>query len=290
MKKISIIIVTYNSIDLIKECIDSIFCHNDVAEDRIEILVVDNSDVDTSIQLFDYIRKCYGDKIVLIKNEANLGYGQGNNVGIKESTGEIICIMNPDVRFMEPLLKIVEDSFELDANLALLAFKQVGGKDFSFYLKPEVHYGILNSPITRAANMFNLFDKNNFYLSGAFMFLDKNKFLKIGKFDENIFMHYEEPDISNRILKEGYSIRYIKNNRYLHLVGDRKTVSDFTIKAQAVSLNYYIEKYKINKKKICKKIEMEYKIKIAVANLLGDKQRVLNFTNEIKNIKKILSL
>jgi glutathionyl-hydroquinone reductase len=73
------------------------------------------------------------------------------------------------------------------------------------------------------------------------------------------------------------------------LVGDRKNVSDFTIKAQTASLNYYLEKYQIDKKWFCDKMEMEYKIKITVANLISDKQRVKIFKNEFKNIKEILN-
>ena len=289
MKKISILIVTYNSIALIKECIDSIFNFNDLPADKIEILVVDNSDVATSKELFNFISNLYGDKIIVIKNESNLGYGQGNNVGIAAATGDIICIMNPDVRFIEPLLQTVQNNFEKDSNLGLLSFKQLGGKNLSFYLKPESNYGIFNSVIIKVSNALHLFNPHNFYLSGAFMFLDKNKFIKIGQFDENIFMHLEEPDISNRILKNGYSIRYLKQYKYIHLVGDRKTVSDFTIKAQTASLNYYLEKYKIDKKWFCKKMEMEYKIKIAVANLISDAQRAKNFKNELKNVKENLN-
>lgn len=289
MKKISIVIVTYNSIALIKECIDSIFNNNDLPTDKIEVLVVDNSDFATSNELFDFIKNLYGDKVVLIKNETNLGYGHGNNIGVNAATGEIICIMNPDVRFIEPLLQTVQNNFEKDSNLGLLGFKQLGGKNLSFYLKPENNCGIFNSLIIKVTNAFNLFNPDKFYLSGAFLFLDKSKFIEIGKFDENIFMHLEEPDISNRILKKGYSIRYLKQFKYLHLVGDRKTVSDFTIKLQTTSLNYYIEKYKINKKWFCDKVEMEYKIKIALANLISDKQRAKNFKNEFKNLKEILN-
>jgi hypothetical protein len=250
---------------------------------------VDNSDVATSKQLFDFIRELYGDSVVLIHNESNLGYGQGNNIGVNAATGDLICIMNPDVRFTEPLLQTVQHNFELDPNLGLLGFKQLGGKNLSFYLKPESNYGIFNALIIKASNALNLFNPRKFYLSGAFLFLDKSKFIEIGKFDENIFMHLEEPDISNRILKNGYSIRYLKQYKYIHLVGDRKNVSDFTIKAQTASLNYYLEKYQIDKKWFCDKMEMEYKIKITVANLISDKQRVKNFKNEFKNIKEILN-
>jgi GT2 family glycosyltransferase len=288
MKKISIVIVTYNSISLIKECIDSIFDHNDLPDDKIEVLVVDNSDVTTSKELFDFIKNLYGDTVILIKNEANLGYGHGNNMGVNAATGDIICIMNPDVRFIEPLLQTVQNNFETDSNLGLLGFKQLGGKNLSFYLKPESNYGIFNSLIIKATNALNLFNPNQFYLSGAFLFLDKSKFIAVGAFDENIFMHLEEPDISNRILKNSYSIRYLKQFKYIHLVGDRKTVSDFTIKAQTASLNYYLEKYKIDKKWFCDKMEIEYKIKIALAHLISDKQRVMNFKKEFKNIKEIL--
>jgi GT2 family glycosyltransferase len=286
MKKISIIIVTYNSIDLIQDCIDSIFQFNDIQSLKIEVIVVDNSDEATSVLLFNFIKKLYGDKIILIKNELNLGYGHGNNIGIKAATGEIICIMNPDVRFIEPLLQVVQNRFEMDSNLCLLGFKQLGGKNVSFYLKPEFSYGIFTSIITKLANNFNIFNKNRFHLSGAFLFLDKKKFVEIGQFDEDVFMYYEEADISNRIQKGGYQITYLKEYKYLHLVDERGFTSRFSLNAGLASLKYYFDKNNFDKERFYKSKNIDYQFKIVIATLLGNKLRVSNLKNEMKMFKE----
>ncbi|TRX40135.1 glycosyltransferase [Flavobacterium restrictum] len=288
MKKISIIIVTYNSLDLIQDCIDSIFNFSDVLQEQIEIIVVDNSDDVASFALFELIKKRYSDSVLLLKNKTNLGYGHGNNLGINASTGTIVCVMNPDVRFTEPLLKDVFQKFESNQKLGLLGYKQMGGKNLSFYLKPENQWSIFSSGIVKLFNRINFFNSNNFYLSGAFVFLDKSKFSLIGKFDENIFLHYEEPDIANRFLKKGYDIYFSRQKKYQHLIGERKTVSDFTIKVQSQSLKYYLEKFNIDKRGFCNQKKIEYQLKISIARLIKDHERVANFENELKNILEIL--
>lgn len=280
-KQVSILIVTYNSIDLIKDCIASIFKFNDIPEEQLEVIVVDNSDEITSVQLFELIRKEFGERIVLIKNKANLGYGQGNNVGIDAASGAVICIMNPDVRFTEPLLQKVQNNFEKNANLCLLGFKQMGGKNISFHPKPEFYLGFCYSIIIKLTNRWNLFYKNKFHLSGAFMFLDKKKFIEIGKFDENFFMYYEETDIATRIQNRGYDIQFIKENKYLHLVENRGFTSRFSLNAGLASLQFYFDKNKFDKNKFYKTKNSDYKFRILIATILGDKLRASNIRNEM---------
>jgi GT2 family glycosyltransferase len=286
MKKISIIIVTYNSIALIKDCIDSILHYNDIPDEKLEVIIVDNSDEKTSVQLFDYVKKEYGERVVLIKNKLNLGYGQGNNVGINAATGELICVMNPDVRFLEPLLLEVQNNFELDSNLCLLGFKQMGGGNISFYMKPECNFGVFTSLIIKAANRFNLFFKNQFHLSGAFMFLDKNKFREVGQFDENFFLYYEEADIAAKIQKGGYDIKYKKDKKYLHLVDDRGFTNQFSLNTGFASLKHYFEKHDFDKNKFYKTKIMDYKFKLFIATILGDTSRVSNIKNEMAMFKE----
>ena len=80
MKKVSIIIVTYNSEKDIYDCVTSIMEHADIPLQEIELVVVDNNSTGCDA-MFDKLRSLWGADIVLIKINQNGGYGQGNNLG-----------------------------------------------------------------------------------------------------------------------------------------------------------------------------------------------------------------
>ena len=86
---ISIIILNYNAGDLLLNCVESIFKSTYT---NFEIILVDNFSKDNS-----QIRcKKKFEKIKLIENKENLGYCEGNNVGIRSAKGDFILILNPD--------------------------------------------------------------------------------------------------------------------------------------------------------------------------------------------------
>ena len=118
MKRLSIIIVTYNSEHDIYDCVSSIMKFSDIPLSEIELIIVDNNSRDTDT-MFIKLKELYGNDIVLIKNTHNGGYGQGNNVGIKKATAPVILIMNPDVRLIEPFFKTAVEAFENDSELAM---------------------------------------------------------------------------------------------------------------------------------------------------------------------------
>ena len=79
MKKVSIIIVTYNSEKDIYDCISSIIEYSDIPLVEIELVVVDNNSTGCDT-MFNKLKTLWGEDIVLIKNSSNGGYGQGNNM------------------------------------------------------------------------------------------------------------------------------------------------------------------------------------------------------------------
>lgn len=124
MKRLSIIIVTYNSEKDIYDCINSIRQWTDIPTEALELIVVDNNSRDTDA-MFAQLRELYGNDIVLIKNTRNGGYGQGNNMGIRQATAPVILIMNPDVRLMEPVFQTALDAFDQWKDLSIYGMKQM---------------------------------------------------------------------------------------------------------------------------------------------------------------------
>jgi len=290
-RKISIIIVTYNSQEFLADCFSSIASFLDIEAKEVEVIIVDNSTGKDAAELRLLVENHSLNKILDVKyihNTKNLGYGQGNNVGIKASSGEIVCIMNPDVRFGSSILLDVIQKFK-NPNLALLSYKQLGGFDYSFYLRPE-YKNIFTGIIMKMANKIDYFSSKYFYLSGAFFFIDKKKFEEAGAFDEKIFLYFEEPDIAKRITDKKYEIQYDNSKKYYHLVGDRVQYSEKSFESEMKSLKYYLQKFNFNEKKIISNYLGEYKVKMVAAKVLKDDIRLDKFKKEVALIKSIFNI
>jgi len=268
---LSIIIVTYYSYDLIKDCIDSIYINNNIGDGNLEIIIVENSDEQESERLRQFIYLVYGNKIKFVKND-NLGYGQGNNVGIKISTGDIITIMNPDVLVTVPIFSRVIKTFSKMPKLALLGGRQFGRKNISYYIRPEKEIHFITLFLMIILNRINVFNSKYMFPSGAFLFIRKEAFEAIGLFDEKMFLYCEEPDITERFLRAGYSVRYDKKLPYQHLIDDRDDLSDYSFKEALISTEYYFNKFSYNFKFFIKQKIFSYKLMLFFAKMSGNKK------------------
>lgn len=284
--RISIIIVTYHSLDLIEDCISSVLKYNDIGKENIEVIIVDNSGNQGYHDISKFIKTKFGDDIVVLENNNN-GYGAGNNVGVNYSSGEIIAIMNPDVRLKEPLFKKTLEHFK-NKEVSSVGYSQIGGFNFSYFLKPEFFFPVISSLYLRFMNRFHWFVDRQFALSGAFVFFRKEDFLTIGKYDERMFMYFEEPDISNRILKIGKKSVYDSTLQYIHLMDHKDPGNEKLIDFASDSLRIYCEKHNLNLKTIVNRRIAEYKFYNIVFGLLGKKERVTKNNMYIRSLNRLL--
>ena len=225
--RISVIIVNYNARYFLKNCICSILSA-DMAK-NMEIIVVDNNSKDGSCGMLD---KDFP-HIKYIKNSSNVGFGKANNIGVGLAQGEYILILNPDTMLTETtlsdMLRFSEEQHNFGA--AGVQFMDGSGK----YL-PESKR---NFPDIKVAGAKLLGYSKYYYanhiakddigeidiLTGAFMFIKKEVYDKIGGFDEDFFMYGEDIDLSFRISKAGYKNFYVGTNKVLHFKGE-STVKD----------------------------------------------------------------
>nr|MCU0344129.1 glycosyltransferase [Ignavibacterium sp.] len=105
---VSIIIVNYNSTEFLKDCLDSI--EKFTTGINFEIIVIDNNSMTGD---FDELLK-YHDKITLIKNNVNRGFGAANNQGVKAAKGKYVLMLNNDTILFENSVKKV---FDFDESL-----------------------------------------------------------------------------------------------------------------------------------------------------------------------------
>lgn len=284
--KISIIIVTYNSMRLIKDCIDSIYKFSDLKDDEFEIIVVDNSSIEEGEIIRNFLKTEYHNRIIFIKNE-NLGYGHGNNIGIRNAKGDIIAIMNPDVRLTEPLFQKTLSHFS-DKNIATVGFSQKNGStDYSFFIKPEFFIPLYSSYKLKIDNKLKHFDPRIHYLSGAFVFFRKTDFEKIGLYDESIFMYFEEPDVALRLEKFGKSTIFDSTKSYIHLIEVKDAYNLRLLDIGTEAIKIYFTKHQFNLKNYLSKRFIELRFHKFLFTITGNKDRVEMAKAYINSLRKI---
>lgn len=286
MKTISVIIVTYNSENYINDCLNSLYQYNDIG-DELEIIIVDNCSDNADNFLLNINLKY--PTIKTIKNINNGGYGQGNNIGIKVAEAPIIMIMNPDVRLVMPVFQYVKTTFNtsLITMLGIMQCDNAGRKVYS-YKWDALSSSIFTNIITKLFNTINLFLPSTMYIEGACFFIRKENFVKIGLFDENIFLYGEETDIKRRIVN-CFGTRAIKYNprlKYMHLVTGRNlSVNNFI--REINSKIYLCDKFHYSKMKFIRHTYYTCMLLYYRSIITNSKKNIHYFQKCIEMIKSI---
>ena len=224
--KLSIIILNYNSDNNTICCIESI--KRSRFDTRYEIIVVDNSDKKS----LDRKLRTSHKGVVYIKSK-NRGYGAGNNLGIKYAKGEYIFIINPDSIVFPKTLQTLSGYLDKNPDTAIVApnlydkneklFIQMGSRELT-PIRAIFSLSLLNKvfPKNPVSKRYYLFDKPLDYLReadavpGSAFMMRKAIFVKAGKFDENMFLYFEESDLGKRIRKMEYKIVINPKAKVIH--------------------------------------------------------------------------
>ena len=289
MKKVSIIIVTYNSEKDIYDCITSIIENSDISLVEIELVVVDNNSrgCDT---MFKKLKTLWGEDIVLIKNSRNGGYGQGNNVGIRRCSAPVVLIMNPDVRLVCPIFHKAIDRFSKDKSMCMLGMKQwltlEEPSSNSFTCTYRMN-GYLSTILSALCTRLDFYIAKYMHFSGSCFFINKAMFEAVGLFDENVFLYGEEDDIHYRLMHrfKDCKMKYDKSLRYLHLTKERqpdikyeKTLIDVAV-IQNQKKGYNEDKTLKNRLRCINLLILRERLRI----MLGKNNRtLLNMLEELK--------
>jgi GT2 family glycosyltransferase len=169
-----------------------------------------------------------------IKSEGNIGYGAGNNLGAENAQGEYLFILNPDTQLQSGALDILINFLDNNKNVAAVAPNLIdkSGKVFpqlgSLALTPLtgiVCHSFINklfpdNPISRKFWLKDLpMSKKREVdaVPGAAFVVRKKVFDRVGKYDENMFLFFEESDIGKRIKETGYKLFIIPEAQVMHL-------------------------------------------------------------------------
>jgi len=241
---LSIIILSYNTCDITLNCLKSIFQDKGLKDTPYEIIIIDNNSHDNSVA---ELRK-FKNKITLIENKENAGFGKANNQGLKIAQGNYILFLNSDTIILHSAISQSLDWLcshpESSTCTAQLLNKdktiQASGGFFpnlnnvitwclSLDDLPLVNKLIKplhpHTPHFYTHDKFFLKDHQQDWITGAFMLTRKPLLDKVGGFDENYFMYGEEVELSYRIKKTtpNNQVWYLIGPQIIHLGGASAT-------------------------------------------------------------------
>lgn len=256
MLDVSVIIVNYNTKDLVAACIESIIRHTYGI--TYEVIVVDNGSSDGSIEVLDKI--CKSDsRIRLVQAKRNVGFGRANNLGAKQARGRYLFLLNSDTRLLNNSIRIFYEKAESGYRNYILGSYLLGRNceiTYSYsdledipHLLVRMLYLYIPPLLTLRMKLFPLkyeclevSEKDVGFITGADMFLLRRLFIRLGGFDRNIFMYGEDEDFSAKAWQAGVRSRIILGPRIVHLDGASSKSSKTRRKMKIKSYKYLLRK------------------------------------------------
>ncbi len=275
MKKLSIIIVNYNTRDILEKCLENlrILRANNSTQAK-EVIVVDNGSKDGSTEM---VRTKFPE-VTLIESE-NIGLAAGSNLGLRKSTGDYILYLGSDAFPEVGVLEGMMEYMEKDNSLGIATCKLLT-RDSKYDMDAHRGFPTLWVSFTYFFKLYRIFPKSclfgGYFMEyenldipheidlciSHFMLVKREVFEKIGEWDERFFVFGEDVDLCYRVKKAGFKIMYLPQWTCIHFkgssVGLRKESKDVSkassetkkrmkvVRAQARFLffeKYYSTKY-----------------------------------------------
>lgn len=228
LPSVSIVIVTYNSEKYIKNCLKAIErSRNNI---NIEIIIVDNASQDLTANIIQ--RKF--PNVLLIQNISNIGFSKANNLALRISRGKYVFLLNPDTEISNQGIGELYSFMEKKENQNVwcaggILLDENNQPQFSFGRFPKLtdvffeQFG-LHKIFTNYYQKnvlqtdFEIPQKNIIvdFISGANMFIRKKTLDKVGYFDEDFFLNYEETELALRASKKSQICQILYRTRIIH--------------------------------------------------------------------------
>jgi|GEM_PF-700287 len=304
---ISFIIINYNLSKEIENCLNSLFAKiNTTIKINYEVIIVDNNSPNKGLPEVE--RKLKRKNINFYYLNKNVGFGKGCNYGFSKASGEYICFLNPDTIIKEDIIPPIINLFESDSTIGIIGPKQQTRRpffDFSAGYSPNIFFELFNLfglGVFIEAIVMYLYTKlkegkkiNVNWILGAAIFIKAELFEKIGGFDRDYFMFFEEVDLCKKVSDLGYKIIYYPSLNIYHIgsVSGKKDYCLYTIRTYS-SKNIYISKHFKNLEKLLMKFLLRLQlfsqifIWIVLSPLKGQKskQKLKAFFYLLKNNMK----
>lgn len=226
MPLVSIVILNWNTRDLLLQCLEAVFATKEAVD--CEIVVVDNASSDDSVSTV----QARFPQVRILQNKENAGFARGNNIGVANCTGKYALILNTDA-FLQPgalaeLVRVAESDPQMGVVGAYL-LNPDGTFQASHTLFPTLwREFLILSGLGRflfgrhypsAGPSDALGPQKVDYVEGACLLTSVEAYRTIGGFDEAYFMYSEEVDLCFRMHQKGWNVWYAPGARVVHLGG-----------------------------------------------------------------------
>ena len=217
---LSIIIVSYNTKDLLEECIESIIKNSktpkfqnskhQASSASYEIIIVDNNSKDGTRE---YLKKLQTLNIKVILNNRNTGFAKANNQGIKITKGKYVMFLNPGIRLLPGTIKqLIVASKKKDAGIvAPKLLEKKSKKSQASCFRRQNAMSAFRKYVPRGG-----FPTVVDAVIGAVMLIPKSVINVVGLFDEKYSLYYKDLDYCRRVKKAGFSVYYVPQARVVY--------------------------------------------------------------------------
>jgi GT2 family glycosyltransferase len=204
---LTVSIVTYNSAETIRDCIESLLAQSGI---EFQVVIVDNNSSDETLDVL----RTFGEQVRVIAGDKNIGFGPGHNLGVRNAgESRYLLVLNPDARIVsvDGLKRLVEGmDADPQCGLSGMAIIKEGER-----VPPKMHY----PGAKRAPADFSDLPGDIAWVVGASMMIRRDVFDQLEGFDEEFFMYGEETDFCIRTRKAGYTIGYNEEVEVAHIGG-----------------------------------------------------------------------
>ena len=235
--EVSIIVISFNTRDLLRECLTSLARRmREPQSTRAEVLVVDNASGDGSAEMVEAEFAKSQIPVRLIRSNVNLGFASANNLAMTQAAGRYIVLLNSDAFFHPGSLGRAIDHMEVDVTVGNGGARLVG-PDGAWQPSARTFHSIwidaivLTGLASRFPNsrIFGAPDRtwadpdqpaSVDWVPGAFSILRREALAKTGLFDPAFFLYYEEVDLCRRVKAAGYRVLYWPDVVVTHIGGE----------------------------------------------------------------------
>ena len=251
--EVSIIIINYNTRELTKNCIESIFCRTQ--KKYFEVIVIDNASTDGS---YDALSTLEFQNYRYIHNEKNVGFSRANNKAALSASGEYLFFMNSDMIFVNDVVSCLVEKIHHHPAIGIIGPRFLnpdGTLQISCRNFPGIFFGLIKFfPFLKkklsdkkldyyqAQRDYSIEQTVDTVSAGALM-ISRKLFRDIGGFDEFSFMYAEDADICRQVRDRGFKVVYDPFATLIHFGGQSSKLNSY----KAV-WSYYFAFYHLYKK------------------------------------------
>lgn len=242
---VSIVIVVWNAKHYVIECLSSLRdCCKTVDS---EVIVVDNASTDGTP---DVVAEQFPE-VKLIRNPENFGFAKANNIGIALSSGDYVCLVNSDVKFVDDCISPLIDYLSTNASVAMVGPKMLSKE--GMVLRSTMRFPTIWNYLCRALKLDRVFKTSRVFggllmsdfdhqtttpvevLAGWFIAVRRSAIDRVGPLDPQFFMYGEDVDWCYRFRQAGYEVVFFAEAAAIHYGG---------ASSSHAPLRFYLELYR----------------------------------------------